>query len=153
MSAAVLFALVGAGLFSLGLHALIVQAHLLAGIQPLGDALVASPVVSRSRNLAFFATRNLSGTENRIFALDAKTGACQEVVNGDCDGNTGSAGLGQISTAPLHDPTTERLYVTSTSLAGGATLWAIDASDTGLGAVLWSRNVGESDISPAFMDR
>jgi photosystem II stability/assembly factor-like uncharacterized protein len=121
-------------------------------IDPLGDALVAAPVVSPSRDLAFFATRNLVGQENRVFAFDPKTGACRFVVNGGCNGATGSEGLGQISGAPVHDALAQRLYVTSIGLSGvGDTVWAFNASDSG-GAVTWSRNLGDSDVAPAFAE-
>ncbi|MBK6848225.1 MAG: PQQ-like beta-propeller repeat protein [Proteobacteria bacterium] len=124
----------------------------LAGNQPLGAALVAAPVVSPTRNLAFFATRNLSGAQNRLFAFDAKTGACRWVLNGSCAGATGVLNLGQLSGSPIHDATARKLFVTSTSLSGGSTVWAVDAGDATPGTVSWSRNLGDSDASPSFAE-
>ncbi|MBK8480381.1 MAG: hypothetical protein IPL40_04275 [Proteobacteria bacterium] len=124
----------------------------LAGDQPLGAALVAAPVVSPTRNLAFFATRNLSGAQNRIFAFDAKTGVCRWVLNGSCAGATGALNVGQISGSPIHDATARKLFATSTSLSGGSTLWAVDAGDATPGTVSWSRNLGDSDASPSFAE-
>ncbi|MBK8480087.1 MAG: PQQ-binding-like beta-propeller repeat protein [Proteobacteria bacterium] len=124
----------------------------LAGDQPLGAALVAAPVVSPSRNLAFFATRNLSGAQNRVFAFDAKTGACRWVLNGTCVGSTGALNVGQISGSPVHDAVARMLFITSTSLSGGDTLWAVDAGDATPGTLSWSRNLGDSDASPSFAE-
>ncbi|MBK6847408.1 MAG: PQQ-binding-like beta-propeller repeat protein, partial [Proteobacteria bacterium] len=124
----------------------------LAGNQPLGAALVAAPVVSPTRNLAFFATRNLTGAQNRLFAFDAKTGACRWVLNGSCAGATGALNVGQISGSPIHDATARKLFLTSTSLSGGGTVWAVDAGDATPGTVSWSRNLGDSDASPTFAE-
>ena len=124
----------------------------LAGNQPLGAALVAAPVVSPTRNLAFFATRNLTGAQNRLFAFDAKTGACRWVFNGACSGTTSTQNLGQINGAVLHDATAKKLFIAATQLSGGSTLWAVDAGDTTPGTLLWSANRGPSDVSPAFVD-
>lgn len=120
-------------------------------VQPLGDALVASPVaeISGTRNFAFFVTRNDAGKENKIFAVSAKTGACQWVFNGDCNGGTGTEHLGPINGAPVLNISTKRLFVTSASLNGGATVWAIDAEDAGP-TKAWGKNLGDIGASPAF---
>ncbi|MBK8481350.1 MAG: PQQ-binding-like beta-propeller repeat protein [Proteobacteria bacterium] len=120
------------------------------GLQPLGEALAASPVVSPSRNLAFFAARGAASAASRLFAFDAKTGVCRWVFNGDCDGATGTLAVGATDAGPIHDAAARPLYLGSTRRAGGATLWAIDAGESAGGSVLWSRDLGPSSGSPAF---
>jgi len=122
-----------------------------AGIQPLGDVLMASPVIAASANLAFFGTRNI-GSPSQLFAFDADTGTCRWVFNGDCNGSLPTRDVGQISAAPIHDNSARRLYVTSTRYAGGDTIWAIDSSNNNPAAIVWSRMLGDSDVSPAFVD-
>ncbi|MBK6847059.1 MAG: PQQ-binding-like beta-propeller repeat protein [Proteobacteria bacterium] len=122
-----------------------------AGLQSLGEALTASPVVSPSRDLAFFSASSAAGAASRLFAFDAKTGVCRWVFNGDCEGATGTQAIGATHAAPIHDPTAFRLILTSErKAAGSSTVWGIDASDGSGGALLWSRDLGPSDSSPAF---
>ena len=90
--------------------------------------------------------------QNRLFAFDAKTGACRWVLNGSCAGATGALNVGQISGSPIHDATARKLFVTSTSLSGGGTVWAVDAGDATPGTVSWSRNLGDSDASASFAE-
>jgi hypothetical protein len=122
-----------------------------AGDQPLGDALYAAPVVSNALSRVFVPTRNLTGTTNRVFALNTRSGACVWAFNGTCDGATGSDEVGQISAMPMLDSLNNRLFFTSTKLLSGPTLWALDANDTPAGSrLLWSREVGDSDSSLSF---
>lgn len=123
------------------------------GLQALGEALTASPVVSPSRDLAFFAARGAAGAASRVFAFDAKTGTCRWVANGDCEGATGPQPIGATQAAPIHDATTQQLFLTSERrAAGNSTVWALDASDGSGGNLLWSRDLGPSDSSPAFAE-
>lgn len=125
----------------------------LAGDQALGDALYAAPLVSNTLSRVFVGTRNTTGSENRIFALNATTGACAWVFNGTCSGTTSSLNVGQISGTPLLDVGNYRLLFTSTQLNSGPTVWAIDAHDSASGdRVLWSRSLGESDSALTFTD-
>ena len=123
-----------------------------AGDQALGDALYAAPLVSNTLSRVFVATRNLSGAQNRIFALASTTGACQWVFNGDCSGATDTSNVGQISAVPLLDAANHRLFFTSTKLDTGATVWALDAHDSPSGPrILWQRDLGDSDSAMSFL--
>jgi hypothetical protein len=117
---------------------------------PLGAALYASPLVSNTLGRVFVYTRNAVLVQNRVYALNATTGACLWVFNGTCSGASTLLGVGQISSSGVLDPTSSRLYFTSTSLLG-PTIWAVDARDNIAGdRVLWSRNIGDSDSSVTF---
>lgn len=74
------------------------------------------------------------------------------MLNGSCAGATGALNVGQISGSPIHDATARKLFVSSTSLSGGATVWAVDAGDATPGTVSWSRNLGDSDASPTLAE-
>ena len=123
----------------------------LSNDQPLGAALYAAPLVSRPLSRVFVSTRNAAAARNRIFALNATTGACVWVLNGTCAGATGVLNIGQISAVPILDSTNYRLLFSNAQLSGGDTVWAIDARDSPLASrVLWSKNLGSSDSSLTF---
>ena len=118
---------------------------------PLGASLYASPLVSNTLGRVFVPTRNALLYQNRVYALDAATGACLWVFNGTCAGASTTLNVGQISSSGVLDPTTSRLFFTSTSVYLGATLWAVDVRDGIAGdRRLWSRNIGDSDSSITF---
>lgn len=123
-----------------------------ASDQALATDLVAAPVVSKSLTRAFIATRN-SSAENRLFSVNAQTGACQWVFNGDCSGGTTALKVGYVSSAPVIDPTNYRLVFTSSQYNTGSTVWALDPRDTPSGSrVLWQKDYGAATASPAFTD-
>jgi hypothetical protein len=130
-----------------------IDGALTVGDQALGDALYAAPLVSNTLTRVYVGTRNLSGSQNRIFALNATTGACQWVFNGDCTGTVGTSNVGQISALPILDATNYRLLFTSTKLSTGSTVWALDAHDTPSGSrILWQRDLGDSDSAMTFLN-
>jgi outer membrane protein assembly factor BamB len=99
----------------------------------------------------YVSTRNATTDSNRIFALNAATGACVWVLNGSCSGATSTLNIGQISAVPLLDATNYRLLFTSLLYNAGSTVWAVDAHDSASGnRVLWSRNLGSIDSSLTF---
>lgn len=121
------------------------------GDQALGDALYGSPLVSNSMSRVFVATRNSGAAENRVFGLDLSDGTCVWVFNGTCAGSTSTELLGQISQRPIHDTTNKRLFLTSSKISTGHTIWAIDSNDTPAGdRRLWSRDLGHIDASATF---
>jgi hypothetical protein len=122
-----------------------------AGDQTLGAALYAAPLVSKTHNRAFIATRNAAASRNRVFAVNATTGACVWVLNGTCVGATSSLDIGQISSVPVYDPTNFRMLFSSAQLNSGDTLYAVDSKDVPTsGRVLWSRSIGGSDSSLTY---
>jgi hypothetical protein len=121
------------------------------GDDPLGASLYASPLVSNTLGRVFVPTRNALLYQNRVYALNAATGACLWVFNGTCAGASTSLNVGQISSGGVLDPTNSRLIFTSISVYLGATLWAVDVRDGIAGdRRLWSRNIGDSDSSVTF---
>lgn len=124
------------------------------GDQALATDLYAAPLVSNSLSRVFIATRNAAATENRVFSVNATTGACQWVFNGTCVGATTSLNVGQIASVPILDPTNYRMFFTSAAFTGGSsTVWALDPRDTPSGSrVLWQKDYGAAVASPAFTD-
>lgn len=125
-----------------------------SGRQALGDALYSSVgfYIAQSPRV-FVGTHNMSGRQNRLFALNATTGACVWVFNGTCAGATGTSNLGQISAPPVVDSGHNRIFFGSTKLLTGPTVWALDPQDTPAGSrVLWSRDVGDTNSWVTFSD-
>ena len=124
-----------------------------AGIQPLGIALVAAPVVSPSRNLAFFATRNLSGAREPRLRLRRQDRGLSLGLQRHLRRRDGRAAPGP-GQRRRRCTTRSRASCSSPAraLRRGPTLWAIDAGDTAPGAVVWSARLGDSDSAPAIAD-
>ena len=130
-----------------------IDGGLAVGDQALGDALYAAPLVSNTLTRVFVGTRNLTGSQNRVYGLNATTGACQWVFNGDCSGTVGTSNVGQISAIPILDAANYRLFFTSTKLNTGSTAWALDAHDSPSGSrILWQRDLGDSDSAMTFLN-
>lgn len=124
------------------------------GDQALATDLYAAPLISNSLSRAFIGTRNAAATQNRLYSVNAKTGACQWVFNGDCAGGTTSLNVGQIASTPVIDPTNYRMvFTTAQFTTGSSTVWALDPRDTPSGSrVLWQKDYGAAVASATFTD-
>ena len=95
-------------------------------------------------NLLFAATRNVSTTNNKVFAMRASDGAVRWTFNG-----TGTYQMDYVVGTPWLDYLRNRLYVASRAGAAGTqpSLWVINALD---GSLVQSFALGHMQSSPTM---